>query len=69
MVCLTLITIIAYPTNLEWWAFLLALAISLGFSLPIGIVQATTNTQLGVNVLTEFIFGYIQPGNPLGLMM
>jgi hypothetical protein len=52
-----------------WWAFLLALGISFAFSLPIGIIQAITNTQIGLNVLTEFIFGYIQPGRPLALMI
>lgn len=52
-----------------WWAFFLALGISFVFTLPIGIIQAITNTQIGLNVLTEFIFGYIQPGRPLALMM
>ncbi|CVK88654.1 probable isp4 protein [Fusarium mangiferae] len=59
-------TVLVYPTNLSWWAFLLAIAISFGFALPIGIIQAVTNTQIGLNVLTEFIYGYLQPGRPLG---
>ncbi|KLP01799.1 Uncharacterized protein LW94_2779 [Fusarium fujikuroi] len=62
-------TVLGYPTNLSWWAFLLAIAISFGFALPIGIIQAVTNTQIGLNVLTEFIYGYLQPGRPLALMM
>ncbi|EEU46600.1 uncharacterized protein NECHADRAFT_38996 [Fusarium vanettenii 77-13-4] len=62
-------TVLGFPTNLSWWAFLLAIAISFGFALPIGIIQAVTNTQIGLNVLTEFIYGYIQPGRPLALMM
>ncbi|KAG5659026.1 hypothetical protein KAF25_007579 [Fusarium avenaceum] len=62
-------TVLAYPTNLSWWAFLLAIAISFGFALPIGIIQAVTNTQIGLNVLTEFIYGYLQPGRPLALMI
>lgn len=62
-------TVLAYPTNLTWWAFLLAVGISFAFSLPIGIIQAVTNTQIGLNVLTEFVYGYIQPGRPLALMM
>ncbi|KAL1845935.1 hypothetical protein VTK73DRAFT_391 [Phialemonium thermophilum] len=69
MLALSFVTILAYPTNLTWWAFLLAVVISFGFSLPIGIIQAVTNQQLGLNVLTEFIFGYIQPGRPLALMI
>ncbi|RBR21939.1 uncharacterized protein FIESC28_04691 [Fusarium coffeatum] len=62
-------TVLCYPTNLSWWAFLLAIAISFGFALPIGIIQAVTNTQIGLNVLTEFIYGYLQPGRPLALMI
>jgi hypothetical protein len=54
---------------MTWWAFLLAVAISFTFSLPIGIIQAITNNQIGLNVLTEFVYGYIQPGRPLALMM
>ncbi|RYP04721.1 hypothetical protein DL764_004271 [Monosporascus ibericus] len=63
------IAVLGYPTNLTWWAFLLAVAISFLFSLPIGIIQAVTNNQIGLNVLTEFIYGYIQPGRPLALMI
>lgn len=62
-------TILGYPTNLSWWAFLLAVGISFVFSLPIGIIEAVTNHQIGLNVLTEFIYGYIQPGRPLALML
>ncbi|XDG01499.1 hypothetical protein ABKA04_001114 [Annulohypoxylon sp. FPYF3050] len=62
-------SVLAYPTNLTWWAFLLAVAISFAFSLPIGIIQAVTNHQIGLNVLTEFVYGYIQPGRPLALML
>ncbi|KAJ5054400.1 uncharacterized protein L3040_000674 [Drepanopeziza brunnea f. sp. 'multigermtubi'] len=69
MVALSLVTVLAFPTNLTWWAFLLALGISFVFALPIGIIQAITNTQIGLNVLTEFVFGYIQPGRPLALMI
>lgn len=69
MIALSLITILAWPTNLTWWAFFLALGISFCFSLPIGIIQAITNQQIGLNVLTEFLFGYIQPGRPLALMI
>lgn len=69
MLGLAFFTVLAYPTNLPWWAFLLAVLISFVFSLPVGIIQAVTNTQIGLNVLTEFIFGYLQPGRPLALML
>ena len=69
MLCIGYYAVTAYETNLAWWAFFLAIFISFGFALPIGIIQAITNTQIGLNVLTEFIYGYIQPGRPLALMM
>ncbi|KAI1078447.1 small oligopeptide transporter [Whalleya microplaca] len=69
VLALGFLSVLLYPTNLTWWAFLLAVAISFVFSLPIGIIQAVTNHQIGLNVLTEFVYGYIQPGRPLALML
>ena len=69
MVALSLVTILAYPTEFAWWAFLIAILISSVFTLPIGIIQAITNQQIGLNVITEFIMGYMQPGKPLALML
>lgn len=69
MLTLSLITILAFPTEFAWWAFLLAIVFSTVMTLPIGIVQAITNQQIGLNVITEFIMGYMQPGKPLGLML
>ncbi|KAK1781730.1 OPT oligopeptide transporter protein-domain-containing protein [Copromyces sp. CBS 386.78] len=69
MLALGFFTVLGWQTNLTWWAFLLAVFISFAFSLPIGIIQAVTNNQIGLNVLTEFVFGYIQPGRPLALMI
>ncbi|KKA28128.1 hypothetical protein TD95_000993 [Thielaviopsis punctulata] len=69
MLIIGFVSVLGYPTNLSWWSFLLAVFISFTFSLPIGIIQAVTNNQIGLNVLTEFIYGYIQPGRPLALML
>ncbi|KAB5570146.1 OPT family small oligopeptide transporter [Coniochaeta sp. 2T2.1] len=69
MLVLSFVACLAYPTNMSWWALLLAVFISFSFALPIGIIQAVTNNQIGLNVLTEFIYGYIQPGRPLALMI
>ncbi|KAI1180102.1 OPT oligopeptide transporter protein-domain-containing protein [Nemania sp. FL0916] len=69
ILALSFFAVLFFPTNLQWWAFLLAVAISFTFSLPIGIVEAVTAQQIGLNVLTEFIYGYIQPGRPLALML
>lgn len=69
MLAIGFVAVLAYPTNMSWWSFLLAVFISFLFALPIGIIQAVTNNQIGLNVLTEFVYGYIQPGRPLALMM
>ncbi|RWA07198.1 hypothetical protein EKO27_g7903 [Xylaria grammica] len=38
-------------------------------TIPIGIIQAVSNIQLGLNVLTEFVVGYLLPGHPLAMMI
>ncbi|GAA5961932.1 hypothetical protein JCM21900_001152 [Sporobolomyces salmonicolor] len=54
-----------YPMQLPVWGLFLAVAIAVVFLVPIGIIAAITNTTLGLNVVTEFIAGYIWPGRPI----
>ncbi|VFQ72625.1 unnamed protein product [Cuscuta campestris] len=54
--------------QLPWWGVFLACAISLFFTLPIGIICATTNQMPGLNVITEYIIGYAYPGRPVANM-
>ncbi|KAA8533571.1 hypothetical protein F0562_030995 [Nyssa sinensis] len=54
--------------QLPWWGVLLACAIALFFTLPIGIITATTNQTPGLNIVTEYIIGYIYPGRPVANM-
>ena len=58
-----------FPTQFPVWAFILSIAISFFFVIPVGIVRAITNQLLGINVLAEFIGGYALPGQPLGSMV
>ncbi|RWR86505.1 oligopeptide transporter 1-like protein [Cinnamomum micranthum f. kanehirae] len=51
--------------QLPYWGLFLAAAIALFFTLPIGVIQATTNQQPGLNVITELVIGYLYPGKPL----
>ena len=39
------------------------------YTIPIGIIQAITNQQIGLNVITELIIGYAFPGRPVTTMM
>lgn len=51
--------------QLPYWGVLLAGGVALLYTLPVGIIQATTNQQVGLNVITELVIGYIYPGKPL----
>ncbi|XP_048235829.1 oligopeptide transporter 1 isoform X2 [Ricinus communis] len=51
--------------QLPYWGVLLAVSLAFFFTLPIGVIQATTNQQPGLNVITELIIGYMYPGKPL----
>jgi OPT family small oligopeptide transporter len=62
-------TCLAWPTNLSWWGLIIALLISFMWTIPIGIVYATTNIHLGLNVFTEYIIGYMQLGRPLAMIL
>ncbi|KAG0013579.1 hypothetical protein BGZ81_000951 [Podila clonocystis] len=50
---------------MPWWAVILAMAIAMFFVLPVGIVQAVTNQQPGLNIITEYVIGYILPGHAI----
>ncbi|MQL92607.1 hypothetical protein Taro_025249 [Colocasia esculenta] len=51
--------------QLPWWGVLLCCGIAFFFTLPIGIITATTNQMPGLNIITEYIIGYIYPGRPV----
>ncbi|KAM7523091.1 hypothetical protein LguiA_012993 [Lonicera macranthoides] len=38
-------------------------------TLPIGIIQATTNQQPGYNIVAQFIIGYVLPGKPIANLL
>jgi OPT family small oligopeptide transporter len=69
MTAFAFVSALAYPTGMAWYSVLLSLIIATIFTIPIGMIQAFTNIQLGLNVFTEFIIGYIQPGHPIAMMM
>ncbi|KAM0941683.1 putative oligopeptide transporter, OPT superfamily [Dioscorea sansibarensis] len=51
--------------QLPYWGIILACAIAFFFTLPVGVITATTNQTPGLNVVTEMVIGYIYPGKPL----
>lgn len=63
------VSIEIYPTQMPVWGFVLALAVAFIYTIPIGIIQAVTNQQIGLNVIAELIAGYLLPGRPLAMML
>lgn len=56
----------SYKTTLPWWAVLLAAVIPALYMVPCGIIQGITNVNANqLNVLSEFIGGYMFNGRPL----
>lgn len=62
-------TSLAWPTHLSWWAYIVSLIIAIVWFVPIGVIQGITSIQIGLNVFTEFLVGYIQPGKPVAMML
>ncbi|KAL7143053.1 hypothetical protein ABFS83_08G165500 [Erythranthe nasuta] len=65
--CLSLYAIEGFNKQLQlpWWGLVMACGMALFFTLPVGIIQATTNQQIGLNIITEMVIGYVYPGRPL----
>lgn len=58
-----------WPTQMPVWAFVLALVLAYAYVVPIGMIQAITNQQIGLNVVTELVIGYALPGKPVAMML
>lgn len=65
---LSIVTIRVWNTEMPVWALIVALIIAIIFLLPVGVIYAITNIAVGLNVVTEFIIGYMVPGKPLAMM-
>lgn len=66
---LSMVTVLYWKTHLTWWAFIVCMILPVIFLVPIGMVQAITNWQIGLNVITEFMVGYMLPGRPIAVMI
>ncbi|KAJ7579282.1 small oligopeptide transporter [Mycena floridula] len=58
-----------WPTGMEIWAMVIALVFGSVYLIPIGMIRAITNREIGLNVLTELIVGFMLPGRPIAMMM
>ncbi|KAL9686873.1 hypothetical protein QQ045_031266 [Rhodiola kirilowii] len=55
--------------QLPWWGFLFAFALAWVVTLPIGVIEATTNQHTGYDIIAQFIFGYVLPGKPMANLL
>ncbi|KAG0040261.1 hypothetical protein BGZ83_002620, partial [Gryganskiella cystojenkinii] len=65
MSVIAVVTCEVWDYKLPWWAVLLAIFIAAFFALPVGLIQAITNQQPGLNIITEYVIGYALPGRPI----
>ncbi|CAM6094354.1 unnamed protein product [Calypogeia fissa] len=67
MIALSIGAVEGFKTQLQlpWWGVLFACALAVFFTLPIGVIAATTNQVPGLNIITEYIMGYVYPGRPV----
>lgn len=67
---LAIVLVKCFPTELPVWGVFLALLIPAIYLVPCGIVQGITNVDANqLNVLSEFIGGYMFEGKPLANMV
>ncbi|KAJ7872143.1 small oligopeptide transporter [Mycena olivaceomarginata] len=69
MMVFGIISIEVWPTGTPVWALVVALVLALAYVVPVGIIQAITGQQVGLNVMTELIVGYALPGHPIAMML
>jgi len=58
-----------FPTKFPIWAALVAFGVGTIFSIPIAMITAITNQQIGLNVMAEVMGGYLLPGRPVANMI
>lgn len=56
------------PFYMQWWLTIVCILVGVTFTLPVGIIQAVTGFQPGLNILTQVISGLIVPGQTSSVM-
>lgn len=63
------IMIAKFPTDMPIWGVFFALGLGILFIVPIGLITAVSNVEIGLNVLSEMVAGFALPGKPLAMMI
>ncbi|KNC97084.1 OPT family small oligopeptide transporter [Spizellomyces punctatus DAOM BR117] len=66
---LSIVTITAYPSDMPWWTLFIALILAGAWMIPTGILTAITAQAPSISMITEWVFGVIRPGHPIGNIM
>lgn len=65
----TVVGVHLFPTQMPVWAVVVAFIIALILVIPLAMLQAISNQQVPVQVISELIGGYILPGRPVANMI
>ncbi|KAG0020237.1 hypothetical protein BGZ80_004554 [Entomortierella chlamydospora] len=68
VICFAIAVLVCDTTDIRLpvYALVLALLLAAVFAIPMAIIQALSSSQIGLNVLSEVVCGYLLPGNQLG---
>ncbi|KAF9121108.1 hypothetical protein BGW39_010844 [Mortierella sp. 14UC] len=68
VICFTMAVFVCITTDIRLpvYSLILALVLAAVFAIPMAIIQALSSSQVGLNVLSEVVCGYLLPGNQLG---
>ncbi|KAG0064933.1 hypothetical protein BGZ90_001983 [Linnemannia elongata] len=67
---LSILTVELYPSSdMTWWHVLVAMGLAAIWTLPIGILTAITSQAPSISMISEWVFGVISPGRPIGNMI
>jgi hypothetical protein len=61
VVCFTVAVIVCHTSDIQLpvYALIIALLLAAVFALPMAIIQALSSSQIGLNVLSEVVCGYL----------
>lgn len=67
MICFTIAVLVCITTDIRLpvYALILAIVLAAVFAIPMAIIQALSSSQVGLNVLSEVICGYLLRKSPL----
>ncbi|KAG8220066.1 OPT oligopeptide transporter [Butyriboletus roseoflavus] len=69
MMILLFVAVEVYPTELPIWAVCVAMFLASLMAVPVGMIQAITNQQVGLTIIYELIAGFILAGKPVAVMI